>query len=130
MGADPRFADENAITELVIGAAIAIHKELGPGLLESVYHECMVIELERQGLPFQTELEVPIEYRGKRLRGVHRLDLLVAGKVVVELKAVETLAAVHKAQLITYLRLTRTRVGLLINFNSAMLRDGIQRIVL
>lgn len=127
--ADPRFENEDPLTNRIIGAAIAVHKALGPGLLEGVYHECMKIELEAIGLKFESELILPLTYRGRTLRGVHRLDLLVEELVVVEIKAIETLLKVHEAQVATYLRLTSKHVGLLFNFNTAYLREGIKRIV-
>lgn len=127
---DDRFAREDQITRRVIGAAIEVHKTLGPGLLESVYEECLRIELEVQGLKFECQRSVPIVYRGRTIPGAFRLDLIVEDAVVIENKAVDALLPVHEAQILTYLRLTQKRVGLLFNFNSPVLRDGIKRFVL
>lgn len=117
------------LTEKVIGAAIQVHKALGPGLLESVYEECMSVEMELLGIPFERQKHLPISYRGVQVAASYRNDLLVDGRVVVDLKAVERLHPVHDAQLLTYLRLTGCHVGLLINFNVAILIDGIKRLV-
>ena len=121
--------DENILTEEIIGGAIDVHRTLGPGLLESVYEECLAIELKLRGLDFQRQQPVAIVYRGHRVAADLRIDLLVGDKVVVELKAVERLLPVHEAQLLTYLRLTQKRVGLLINFNVPVLKDGVKRMV-
>ena len=120
----------NQITQETIGAAIEVHRKLGPGLLESAYRKCLCQELTLRGIPFQTELGLPLEYKGIHLEAGYRLDILVAGLVVVEVKAIEKLAPIHEAQLLTYLRLGGWRVGLLINFNSVLLKDGIRRKVL
>ena len=121
---------ENEITRAVIGAAIEVHRALGPGLLESAYEECLCRELSLQGIRFERQKHLPIEYKGVRLDRGFRLDLLVEGCVVIEVKALESLAPVHDAQLLTYLKLTGCRVGLLMNFNSPMLKDGVRRLVL
>lgn len=120
----------NDITSIIIEAAINVHKELGPGLLESVYNTCMVIELQSRGITTLSEVALPIIYRGQQVseNGL-RIDLLVEDTVVVELKSVEEILPVHKKQLFTYLRLANRPVGLLINFNSSLLKDGITRIV-
>ena len=120
----------NDITEAVIGAAIEVHRFLGPGLLESTYIQCLCYELTLRKIPFELELPLPVVYKGLKLDCGYRLDLLVAGAVVVEVKAVERLAPVHEAQLLTYLRLGDWKAGLLINFNVPLLRDGIVRRVL
>lgn len=122
--------DSNVLTSEVIGAAISVHQELGPGLLESVYHRCLVIELEDRGVKVLSEVPVPVLYKGRMVQedGL-RLDLIVENEVVVEPKSVEKLKAVHKKQLLTYLRLLKKHVGLLINFNEALLKDGVVRIV-
>ena len=120
----------NEITEAVIGAAIEVHRAIGPGLLESAYVQCLCYELNLRKLPFLLELPVPISYKGLKLDCGYRVDLLVAETVVVEVKAVERIAPVHEAQLLTYLRLGGWKVGLLINFNVSLLRDGIVRRVL
>jgi len=123
--------DINEITHAVIGAAIEVHRQLGPGLLESAYLECRSRELVLRGIPFERERPpLPLEYKGVHLECGYRLDLLVAGCVVVEVKSVEALAPVHDAQLLTYLRLGGWRVGLLINFNVAALKSGIHRKIL
>ena len=120
----------NQITGDVIGAAIEVHRHLGPGLLESVYQESLARELMVRGIPFQRERPLPLEYKGVRLECGYRIDLLIAGLVVVEVKAVEAIAPVHEAQLLTYLRLGGWHVGLLINFNVVVLKNGICRRVL
>ena len=120
----------NETTHAIIGAAIEVHRQLGPGLLESAYLECLSRELILRGIPFEREKPLPLEYKGVRLECGYRLDLLVAGSVVVEVKAVDALAPVHDAQLLTYLRLGGWRVGLLINFNVAVLKNGIHRKIL
>lgn len=120
----------NEITEEVIGAAIEVHRALGPGLLESAYCQCLCYELRLRKLPFRLESPLPVIYKGLRFNCGYRLDLLVADEVVVEVKAIERLAPVHEAQLLTYLRLGGWKVGLLINFNVPLLRDGIVRRVL
>jgi GxxExxY protein len=120
----------NQITQAVIGAAIEVHRTLGPGLLESAYHECLCREMLERNIPFERERPLPVEYKGIRLECGYRLDLLVAGEVVVEIKSVEALAPVHDAQLLTYLRLGGWKVGLLINFNVPVLKQGIHRKVL
>lgn len=126
--ADLRREDE--LSKSIIGAAIAVHRAMGPGLLESVYHECMLIELDAVGMKTRSEVSIPLEYRGRKLNAAHRLDLLVEELVVVELKAVEALAPIHDAQLLTYLRLTGKRLGMLFNFNVPYLKDGMRRLVL
>ncbi len=121
---------ERLLTEQIIGAAIEVHKFLGPGLLESAYLTCMQRELELRKIQFECEKPLPIEYKGVQLGTSYRLDLVVEKKVVVELKTVDVLAAVHEAQLLTYLRLTGCKVGLLINFNVTSLKNGIKRMVI
>ncbi|MEW6619648.1 MAG: GxxExxY protein [bacterium] len=118
----------NQITEKIIGAAIEIHKTLGPGLLESAYEECLCYELSMVGLAFKRQVELPVIYKGFKLDCGYRIDLLVEEKVIVELKAVEQLLPIHEAQLLTYLKMMNKRIGLLINFNVSVLRDGIKRI--
>jgi GxxExxY protein len=119
-----------ALTEAIIGAAIEVHSQLGPGLLESIYEECMRRELQIRDVPFKAQVEIPIIYKGQETSGIYRIDLIVADEVVVELKSVERLLSVHQAQLLTYLKLTGKRVGLLINFNVPVLHRGIIRRVL
>ena len=118
----------NEITDRVIGAAIEVHRHLGPGLLESAYEECLCYELSRSGLRFERQVPLPVEYKGLRLDCAYRLDLLVEGSVLVELKAIEELLPIHKAQVLTYLRAARKQ-GLLINFNVEVLKNGLSRIV-
>ena len=119
----------NELTEKIIGAAIEVHRTLGPGLMESAYAECLRRELALQGIPFEREKALPVEYKGVKLDCGYRLDLLVAGSVVVEIKAVEELLPIHEAQLLTYLRLGGWKVGLLINFNVPVLTKGVKRMV-
>ncbi|MGH9778219.1 MAG: GxxExxY protein [Candidatus Acidiferrales bacterium] len=118
------------LTRGIIGAAIEVHRTLGPGLLESAYQECLARELTLRGLPFEREKAVPVVYKDVRLECGYRVDLLVAGRVVVELKSVEALAPIHDAIVLTYLRLSGCKIGLLINFNVVALKDGIKRLVL
>ncbi len=120
----------NDITREVIGAAIQVHRQLGPGLLESAYVRCLCREFELQGIAYQEQVPLPLEYKGLKLECGYRLDLLVGGLVVVEAKSVDALLPVHEAQLLTYMRLGRWSVGLLINFNVPVLKDGIRRRVL
>jgi GxxExxY protein len=121
--------DLNRLTSEIISAAIEVHKTLGPGLLESAYEECLSHELGLRGINHKRQQELPIDYKGCKLDCGYRMDLLVEDQVVVELKAVDNLQPIHEAQLITYLKLTGVRVGLIINFNVSVLRDGIKRIV-
>jgi GxxExxY protein len=119
----------NELTERVIGACIEIHRTLGPGLLESAYEECLCHELSVAGIPFERQKPLPVHYKNVKLDCGYRLDLVVEQKVIVELKAVENLLPIHEAQLLTYLKLSKLTLGLLINFNVAMLKHGIKRIV-
>jgi GxxExxY protein len=121
---------EKDLTEKIIAAAIDVHKALGPGLLESVYQICLAREFSLRDLHFEKEKEVPIEYKGIKLDAGYRLDFLVEHKVVVELKTVDEINSMHEAQILTYLKATGCRVGLLINFNAAVLKDGIKRRIL
>ena len=121
---------EEDLTEKIIGAAIEVHKYWGPGLLESIYEKSLAIELERQGIPFKRQMELKLSYKGVSLGEDFRLDLIVGGKVVVELKVVKELSPIHEAQLLTYMKLTNCRVGLLLNFNVPVLKQGIKRLVL
>ena len=124
------IAEINQITQRVIGAAIEVHRQLGPGLLESSYRECLCRELLLRGIPFEREKPLPLEYKGIHLGCGYRVDLLVDQSVVVEIKAIEALAPIHEAQLLTYLRIGGWRLGLLINFNVAVLKNGIRRRIL
>lgn len=118
------------LTYGIIGAAIEVHKALGPGLLESAYEECLAIELLDRGFAIRRQVEVPVVYKGRRLDLAYRLDMLVNDTVVLELKAIEKLLPVHEVQLVSYLRLMSLKVGLLINFHTPYLRDSIVRRVL
>jgi GxxExxY protein len=122
--------DVNDLTHGILGAAIEVHRRLGPGLLESTYQRCVEIELGRRGIGFQRQVSVPIRYRGVTLREAYRIDLLVEEAVIVELKAVAALDPIFSAQVLTYLRLAELPVGLLINFNVPVLKKGIRRLVL
>ncbi len=120
----------NKVTEQIIGAAIEVHKALGPGLLESAYEECLCRESTLRGIQFDRQRPLPVEYKGTKLDCGYRLDSLVAGSVVVEIKAVEAIEPIHEAQLLTYLKLGGWKLGLLINFNVPVLKDGIRRRIL
>jgi len=120
----------NEVTEQTIGAAIDVHRALGPGLLESAYEECLCCELSLRGIGFERQRPLPVQYKGMKLDCGYRIDVLVAEAVVVEIKAVETIAPIHEAQLLTYLKLGHWKLGLLINFNIAILKDGIRRRVM
>jgi GxxExxY protein len=117
-------------TNEIIGAAIEVHKALGPGLLESVYEACLCHELEKRGIEHTRQQDLPVTYKGERLETDLRIDLLVQDRVIVELKAVERMIPLFDAQLLTYMRLAEKRVGLLLNFNVTKLTDGIKRMVL
>lgn len=121
---------QEELTNQIIGAAIEVHRALGPGLLESAYEECLCHELHLRGLSFRRQVELPIAYKGVRLDCGYRLDVVIADTVIVEMKAVERTLPIHEAQLLTYLRLSGYRVGLLMNFNIGALRSGIVRKVL
>ena len=119
--------DDNAITGAIIGAAMEVHNLLGPGLLESAYEECLAREFELRGIHYDRQKAVPVVYKDVKLDCGYRIDLVVEGHVVVELKAVENLAKIHDAIVLTYLRLSGCRIGLLINFNVLTLKEGIRR---
>ena len=121
---------EEQLTEQIIGAAIEVHRELGPGLLESAYEQCFCHELRLLGLSFRCQIDLPVTYKGLKFDCGYRVDVVVEDSVVVELKSVEQVLPIHQAQLLTYLRLSGKRVGLLINFNVALLKNGIIRRVL
>ena len=126
---DTELEELNVITSRIIGYAIEVHRTLGPGLLEAMYETALCIELENAGMPYVRQMKVPAYYKG-RLLGEYRVDLVVADAVLVEVKCVERLHPVLEAQLLTYLRVTKKRLGLLINFNSSVLKEGITRRVL
>ena len=119
----------NELTEAIIGAAIEVHKQTGAGLLESSYERCLCHELELRGIPFECQKQLPLKYKGIEVECGYRIDLLVCGAVVVEIKSVEKVLPIHEAQLLTYLRLGGWKVGLIINFDVEVLRLGIKRIV-
>jgi GxxExxY protein len=118
----------NALSKEIIGGAIEVHRELGPGLLESAYTECLAAEIRHLGLSVRREVLLPLHYRDVLVENAYRLDLLVNDELVIEVKAVEALLPIHSAQLLTYLKLTESRLGLLINFNVEILRNGIKRV--
>jgi GxxExxY protein len=120
---------ENQVTEAIIGGAIEVHRAFGPGLLESIYEECLAVELELRRLKVARQLPVPLQYKGRRVGIDLKIDLLVENHIVVELKAVEKILPIHAAQLLTYLRLTDKPIGLLINFNVPLLKDGVRRLI-
>ncbi len=119
----------NELTERIIGCAIEVHRQLGPGLLEAIYEDALCIEFDDSGVRYKRQVPFPISYKGRRL-GDYRLDLIVEGAVVVEIKSVERFDPLFEAQLLTYLRVTGKRLGLLVNFNSRLLKNGIKRFVL
>jgi GxxExxY protein len=118
------------LTHEIIGAAIEVHRLLGPGLLESAYEECLAHELSISKLEFRRQVPVPVVYKGVKLECGYRIDILVAGRIVLELKSIEAIAPVHEATLLTYLRLSGNTLGLIINFNVPILKDGIRRFAL
>ena len=121
---------ENDISGKIIGAAIEVHKHLGPGLLESAYEECLCRELELRGINFERQVPLPLNYKGLKLDCGYRLDLLVEDKVIVELKTVDAIAPIHEAQILTYLKMRDIRLGLIINFNARLLVEGIRRLAI
>jgi GxxExxY protein len=121
--------NENELSQVIIGRAIDIHRSLGPGLLESVYKECLCYELSKAGILSVKEKPVPLIYRGIMLDCGYRIDILVEEKLVVEIKSIELLTQIHLAQMLTYLKIGHYRLGLLINFNVVLLKDGIRRVV-
>jgi GxxExxY protein len=120
----------DSLSNRVIGCAIEVHRVLGPGLLESTYEQCLAHELRLAGIKFQLEVALPVEYKGICLDCGYRIDLIIEEKLIVELKSVENIMPIHEAQLLTYMKLAKIPTGLLINFNSKLLRDGIRRFVL
>ena len=120
----------NDISSAIIGAAIEVHRTLGPGLLESAYEQCLAHELSLRQIPFEQQKPLPLDYKGIRLDCSYRLDFLVADSVVVEIKAIEALLPIHQAQLLSYLKLRGWKLGLVINFHAPLLREGIKRVVL
>jgi GxxExxY protein len=120
---------ENEISNIIIGCALEVHKHLGPGLLESTYEACLAFELEQKGLIVSQQQALPIVYKDVKLNAGYRIDLLVENLVIVEIKSVDALADIHVAQLLTYLKLKELKLGLLLNFNSLLLKTGIRRVV-
>jgi GxxExxY protein len=121
--------NDDQLTHDIIGAAIEVHKTLGPGLLESAYEECLAHELTVRRIPFERQKPLPLIYKDVKLECGYRLDLVVDGRIVVDLKAVDALAPIHDAVMLTYLRLSGCRIGLLVNFNTVVLKDGVRRLV-
>lgn len=119
-----------SLSHKVIGCAVEVHRELGPGLLETAYETCLAHELSLAGVQFARQKELPVEYKGVSLECGYRIDLLVEDKLILELKAVDEVLGIHQAQILTYMKLCKAPVGLLINFNVSLLKDGIQRFVL
>jgi len=126
---DTESLSESSLTGEIIGAAIEVHRHLGPGLLESTYEECMNFELAERRLRVERQRELPIFYKGRRLDAGYRIDLLVNEEVVIELKSVQRIEPIHEAQLLTYLKLAEKRYGLLLNFNVPVMRQGIRRLL-
>lgn len=118
------------LSKKIIGFALDVHKELGPGLLENTYKQCLGFELKQAGMNFEMEKEMPVHYKGIQIDCGYKIDLLVENRLIVELKSVTKILPVHKAQLLTYMKLTNIKIGLLINFNEYLLRNGIKRFVL
>jgi GxxExxY protein len=118
------------LSNKVLGSAIEVHRELGPGLLESTYEQCLAYELNRTKIPFRLQVELPIQYKQIKLDCGYRIDLLVDDRLIVELKSVDQLLKIHEAQVLTYMKLAKVNVGLLINFNVEMLKKGVKRFVL
>jgi GxxExxY protein len=124
------LAELNELTKQIIGGAIEVHRHLGPGLLESTYETCLAYELQQLGLSFERQKALPLVYKEIRLDQGYRIDLLVEQKVVVEIKVVERIASVHEAQVLSYLKLSGCRIGLLLNFNVKLLKNGIRRLII
>ena len=120
----------DALSNRVIGCALEVHRELGPGLLESTYEQCLAHEMTLSGIHFKLQCPQPVEYKGVRLDCGYRADMLIEDKLIIELKSVEKIRRIHEAQLLTYMRLAMVETGLLMNFNVGMLKDGIKRFVL
>jgi len=120
---------ENQLASVVFRLGMKIHRELGPGLLESVYEECLCYELIKQGVQFERQKEIPLIYRGVRLQSKLKLDFLVENKLIIELKSVNKIDPVHLAQTLTYLKLSQCKLGLLINFNTSLFKNGVQRVI-
>ena len=124
-----QILDVNKTTEAIIGAAIEVHRHLGPGLLESAYEECLCEELSLRGLPYKRQVALPVTYKGKKLEVGYRIDILVNNEVVVELKTVDAILPIHEAQTLTYMRLGGWKVGLILNFYVPLMKNGVKRLV-
>jgi len=124
------LSHESGLGERVIGLSIDVHRHLGPGLLESAYEECLCFELKQTGIGYQRQVALPIVYKDVRLDCGYRMDIVVQNELIIEIKAVDRILPVHEAQMLTYLRLSRLRAGLLLNFNNVVLKDGLRRFVL
>ena len=122
--------DFDPVSHAVIGAALEVHKALGPGLLESAYQKCLALELDARGIAYRREVPIPLQFRGATIDASYRADFICDGRLIVEVKSVQKLDGIHRAQLLTYLRLTGLRVGLLVNFNVQRLSNGTVRLVL
>ena len=122
--------DNNDLTGQIIGSAIEVHKALGPGLLESAYEECLCHEFDLRGISYKRQHAISVQYKGAKLDCGYRIDLLIDNRVILELKSVDCLEPIHEAQILTYLKLTDLKVGLVINFNVPVLRDGVKRLIL
>ncbi len=122
--------DRDQLSDRVIGVAIEVHRQLGPGLLESAYEECLCYELQSRGIPYFRQVPLPLQYKGVHIECGYRMDIVVDGKLVIEVKSVERLLPLHEAQLLTYLKLSGIKTGLLLNFNAVLLKHGIKRMVL
>jgi len=121
---------DTALTDLVIGLAIDVHRHLGPGLLESAYEQCLGYELQQHKVPFSRQVTLPVVYKTVQLDCAYRMDLVIDGQLVVEIKSVDRLMPIHESQMLTYLKLSGHKVGLLMNFNAVVLKDGLRRVVL
>ena len=126
---DQKNGSLNLLTEKIIGCAIEVHKGIGPGLLESAYEECLCFELSQNRLVFERQVPLPVIYKGVNLDCGYRLDLIVEGAIILEIKAVDKIIPIHEAQLLSYLRMLDKRIGLILNFHSTILKNGIKRIV-
>jgi len=124
------LSHESGLGERVIGLSIDVHRHLGPGLLESAYEECLCFELKQTGIGYQRQVALPIVYKDVRLDCGYRMDIVVQNELIIEIKAVDRILPVHEAQMLTYLRLSHLRAGLLLNFNNVVLKDGLRRFVL
>ena len=126
----PMPCERDVLTDRIIGFAIELHRHLGPGLLESAYEECLCFELNQTGIDFKRQVPLPVVYKSVRLDCGYRIDIVVEGRLILELKAIERLMAIHEAQVLTYMRLSGIHTGLLLNFNTPVLKDGIRRLML